>query len=137
MVLGRSTMVLERFTMVTGRSTMVSGRSAMAMEGLFCSRAFQKHITLMGQRLISPPSFMPPLAPHRAPPTTGFKFMANKQFRMEKNGNISVRWYLTLCSQKPIRSIFMGKNHSTNFFWMTFLVFWRFLDQIRLQKTGF
>ena len=36
-------MVLGRSTMVTGRSTMVSGRSAMAMEGLVCSRAFQKH----------------------------------------------------------------------------------------------
>ena len=32
------------------------------------------------------------------------QFMANKQFRMEKKiGNISVRWYLTICSQKPIR----------------------------------
>ena len=39
---------------------------------------------------------------------TGFQFMANKQFRMlwKKIGNISVRWYLTTCSQKPIRSIF-------------------------------
>ena len=35
-------MMLGRSTMVTGRSTMVSGRSAMAMEGLVCSRAFQK-----------------------------------------------------------------------------------------------
>ena len=40
--------------------------------------------------------------------TTGFQFMANKQFRMEKNiGNISVRWYLTICSQKPIPLIFI------------------------------
>ena len=58
MVLGRSTMVLGRSTMVTGRSTMVSGRSSrvlgrssMAMEGLVCSRAFQKHITLRDLRL--------------------------------------------------------------------------------------
>ena len=55
-------------TMVTGRSIMVSGRSTMAMEGLVCSRAFQKHITLIGVRdIISPPSLKPPLAPHRAP----------------------------------------------------------------------
>ena len=68
MVLGRSTMVLGRSTMVTGRSTMVSGRSDVAMEGLVCSRAFQKHITLRGQRLCITPLIHAPLAPHRAPP---------------------------------------------------------------------
>ena len=63
MVLGRCTMVLGRSTMVTGRSTMVSGRSAMAMEGLVCSRAFQKHITLMGQRLYITPLIHAPPGP--------------------------------------------------------------------------
>ena len=69
---------------------------------------------------------------------TGFQFMANKQFRMEKKiGNISVRWYLTICSQKPISSIFIWINRSTHLFWIIFLFFCRFLYQIRLQKTVF
>ena len=47
-----------------------------------------------------------------------------------------MRLYLTLCSQKTIRSIFIGKNLSLKKkgnFWF----FLRFLYQIRLQKTGF
>ena len=68
MVLGRSTMVLGKCTMVLGRSTMVLGRSTMAMEGLVCSRAFQKHITLRGQRhYTSPLMRAPPGPPYRAP----------------------------------------------------------------------
>ena len=63
MVLRRSIMVLGRSTMVTGRSIMVSGRSAMAMEGLVCSRAVQKHITLRGQKLYIIPLIHAPLAP--------------------------------------------------------------------------
>ena len=43
-------------------------RSTMAMKGLVCSRALQKHITLRGQRIYMIPSFMPPWPPHRAPP---------------------------------------------------------------------
>ena len=54
----------------------------------------------------------------------------------KKIGNISTRWYLPLCSQKPICLIFIG-NHSKRKIWMKILVCWRFLDQIRLQKTGF
>ena len=68
MVLGRSTMVLGRSTMVLGSSTMALGRSTMATEGLVCSRAFQKHITLGGQRLYITPLIHAPLAPNRAPP---------------------------------------------------------------------
>ena len=38
----------------------------MAMEGLVCSRAFQKHITLRGQRhYITPLSHAPPGPPYR------------------------------------------------------------------------
>ena len=40
-----------------------------------------------------------------------------------------------ICSQKPIRSIFIWKNYSTHFFWMKIVSFCRFLDQIRLQKS--
>ena len=62
-----NTLVLGRSTMVLGMSTMVQGRSTMAMEGLVCSRAFQKHITLSGQRqYITPPhSCHPPAPPYR------------------------------------------------------------------------
>ena len=67
-----------------------------------------------------------------------FQFMANKQFRMEKKiGNISVRWYLTICSQKLICSIFIWKNHSTHFFWWHFFLSFRFLDQTQLSKKKF
>ena len=66
MVLGRCTMLLGRSTMVTRRSTMASGWSAMAMEGLVCSRSFQKHITLGGPKLyITPLIHAHPWPPHR------------------------------------------------------------------------
>ena len=48
-----------------------------------------------------------------------------------------MRWYLKIWSQKQISSIFIWKNHSTKKNWMTILVFCRFLNQIRLQKTVF
>ena len=56
----------------------------------------------------------------------------------KKFGNISVRWYLKICSQKPIRSIFIWKNHSSkNLLDGNCGFFCRFLNQIRLQKTVF
>ena len=58
------------------------------------------------------------LGPLVYPSLFWFKFMANKQFRMEKKvWNISVR------SQKPIRSVFIWKNHSRKKIWMVILVF--------------
>ena len=63
-------------------------------------------------------------------------FSSNKQFRMVKKiGNISLRWYLTICSQKPRRKILIWKNYSKFFFYDNFLK--RFLGPIWLQKTFF
>ena len=67
----------------------------------------------------------------------GFSSWQTSSSEWEKKiGNINMRWYLTTCSQKPIRSIFIWKNHYTHFL-MTYLVICRLLDQTRLQKTIF
>ena len=65
------TLFLGRSTMVLGRSTMLLERSTMAMEGLVCSRAFQKHITLRGQRHRITPLIKDPPGPPKGPPYRG------------------------------------------------------------------
>ena len=67
---------------------------------------------------------------------TRFKFMANKQFRMErKKLGTSVCTDISHYALKNQYIQFLQeKNHSTR---KKVLVFLRFLDQIRLTKTGF
>ena len=59
---------------------------------------------------------------------TGFQFMANKQYRIEKILGTTV--YADI-SQHAL------KKSLDTFFWMTIFFFCRFLEQIRLKKTFF
>ena len=69
---------------------------------------------------------------------TGFKFMANKQFRIEKKLGTSVCADISHYTLKKNNTFNFYRKKSLNiFFWMKILVFWRFLDQIQPKKTGF
>ena len=73
-----------------------------------------------------------------APYITGFQFMANKQFRMEKRLGTSVCADISKYALKNQYVQFLYEKTTQHiFFLMKFLVFCRFLNQIRLQKTVF
>ena len=69
---------------------------------------------------------------------TGFQFIANKQFSMEKKD-----WehQFVLISQNILLKTntfnLYRKNHLTHYFWMEILLFFKFLKQIWLPKTVF
>ena len=75
---------------------------------------------------------------HPSPYITGFRFMANKQFRMEKRLGTSVCADISKYALKNQYIQFLyEKNHSLHFFGWRYCFFCRFLNQIRLRKTVF
>ena len=68
---------------------------------------------------------------------TCFEFMANKQFRMEKNWEHQCALISHTMLSKTNMLKFYRKKSLKKKFWMKIWVFCRFLDQIWLQKTVF
>ena len=102
------------------------------------SLSFYKNINFTKYQLYQNILYLARLVQYLNVIKTGFQFMANKQFRVEKNWEHQCALIFRNRLWKTNTFNLYMKNHSTNFFGWTFgFFFCKFLDQIWLRKTVF